>query len=97
MGFVEWDDDNQYYKKIGGYDKVKELAIYVYKNGQFNTWDFNQTQIVERGGNSYSFSTYFQNVNYYFLGCTGVMSNIQYDTTKDNFNKMVESYYYIMK
>lgn len=97
IGFVEWDDNNEFYKKIGGYNKVKELAIYVYNNGQFNTWDFDQSNIVARGGNQYYFSTYFQNVNFYFLGVTGVMSNIQYDTTKDNFNKMVESYYYIMK
>ena len=97
MGFVEWDENNEYYHKIGGYNKVKELAIYVYNNGQFNTWDFDQSNIVARGGNQYYFSTYFQSVNYYFLGVTGVMSSIHYDTTKDNFNKMVESYYYIMK
>ena len=94
IGIVEWDDNNQFYQKIGGYDKVRELAIKVYKEGKFNTWDFDSHHIDERGGNSQEYSSYFNFINAYFAGVTGD-STYKMDTTKENFSKMVEDYYYI--
>ena len=96
MGMIEWDDNNKFYQKIGGYDKIKELAIYSYTKGMFNVDYFDSSHISERGGNSYNYGTYYQNVVYFFNGVAGNNGGKK-DTTKDNFNKMVESYYYIMK
>ena len=96
IGLVEWDDNNQYYQKIGGYDKVREIAIKVYKEGILNTWEFDQSHIAERGGNPVEYSNYVLNINMFYSGVTG-KNVIQSDTTKEYFNKMVESYYYIMK
>ena len=89
---------NEYYKKIGGYDQIKKMAIDSY-NEQFGTFDisfFEQSHIGERGGNKYNFNGYVQNVNMFFAGING-KNAIKINTTKDNFNIMCESYYYIMK
>lgn len=96
VGMVEWDDNNEYYQKIGGYGKIKELSISAYKNGTFSTLNFDQAGIAGRGGDPLLYSTYVQNVNMFFSGVTG-NSVINKETTKDNFEEMVESYYYIMK
>lgn len=98
VGMVEWDNENEYYKKIGGYDQIKKMAIDSY-NDQFGTFDvsfFDQSHIGERGGNINNYSGYVQDVNMFFAGING-KNAIRIDTTKKNFNKMVESYYYIMK
>ncbi len=96
VGMIEWDNNNEYYNKIGGYDKIRDLAVYAYKNGGLNTWDFDFYHISERGGNGYNQNTYYNNIKYFFCSVTGKCST-ERDTTKTNFNKMVESYYYIMK
>ena len=98
VGMVEWDDENEYYQKIGGYNQIRKMAIDSY-NQPYGTFDisfFDQSHISERGGDTYSYSSYVQNVNMFFAGING-KNSLKMNTTKDNFNKMVESYYYIMK
>ena len=98
VGMVEWDNDNQYYQKIGGYNQIRKMAIVSY-NEPYGTFDisfFDQSQIGERGGNTTNFTGYVQNVNMFFAGING-KNALRMNTTKDNFNKMVESYYYIMR
>ena len=96
VGLINYDSSNQFLEKIGGYDKVREIAIKVYKEGILNTWEFDQSHIAERGGNPVEYSNYVLNINMFYSGVTG-KNVIQSDTTKEYFNKMVESYYYIMK
>jgi hypothetical protein len=97
MGFVEWDDNNDYYKKIGGYEKIKEMATYAYVNNAFvsNYYDF--SHITERGGDEGSNPIYRMNVDMFFSALTGKGYDIKSGTSKEDFEKMVESYYYIMK
>ena len=93
VGIIEWDEDNEYYNKIGGYNKLKEMSIYANKNG--NVYDYyDYSHVEERGGTSQLTSTYRMIVDRFFSCVTGTHIC---DTTSDKFNEMVNNYYYIMK
>ena len=96
VGNVNWDNNNDYYKKIGGYDKIRELAIYYYKNGKLSDDFYDYSKISERGGNSQLWNTYKLNVEKFLGGLTGKGPSLGETNTK-GFNEMVENYYYIMK
>lgn len=93
IGVIEWDNNDEYFKKIGGHDKLRELSIYAYKNSNLNPY-YDYSHVVERGGNSKLSNTYKLNVDNFFSGVTGIAF---YDTTKDRCNSMAMNYYYIMK
>ena len=93
IGVIEWDTNNEYYNKIGGYNKIRELSIYSYKNN--NIYDyFDYRHVEERGGVKGLSTTYKLVVDNFFGGVTGRLS---YDTTREKFDEMVKYYYYIMK
>ncbi len=97
IGLVEWDDNNEYYQKIGGYDKIREMAITIRKEEKkvIDFCDFNH--IEERGGNKQLSSTYMLDVDRYFSGVTDRGFSGPSDTTSEEFAEMVKNYYYIMK
>ena len=98
IGFSDWDPDNEYFKKIGGYEKIKEFALYTYKNNKALDEFFTYDHIEERGGNTSSPVLYSMNVNMYFRGLTEHSGyGMSRETSRENTNKMCESYYYIMK
>ncbi len=96
IGYYEWDPENDYFKKIGGYDKVKEMAMYYYNNGKLSDDYYDYSKVQERGGNSQLWSTYKMNVDKFFGGLTGKGAWIG-DTNSSGFKEMVEDYYYVMK
>jgi hypothetical protein len=96
IGDYEWDPENDYFKKIGGYDKVKEMAMYYYNNGKLSDDYYDYSKVQERGGNSQLWSTYKMNVDKFFGGLTGKGAWIG-DTNSSGFKEMVEDYYYVMK
>ena len=98
VGFLDWDDSNEYYQKIGGIDKIKSMAIDSYKNNtMLNSNFFNYSHVEERGGVYLSWSTYKMDVDMFFAGLTGRGYSISSETTKNEFEEMVKNYYYIMK
>lgn len=98
VGYLEWDENNEFYKKIGGYNKIKEMATYAYVNNAFVHDYYDYSHIQERGGNPTIYSTYMMNVDMYFSALTSKGYDIKSPSTnKDETNKMCENYYYIMK
>ncbi len=98
IGYLEWDENNEYYQKIGGYSKIREMAIYSYNNNALvhNYFDYNH--ISERGGVQGYNVTYMMNVDMYFSALTGKGYEIKAPSTnKKETNKMCESLYYIKK
>ncbi len=96
IGYAEWDNENDYYKKIGGFNKLKEMAMFYYKNGRLSEDYFDYSKIQERGGNSQIWNTYKRNVEKFFGNLTG-KGPLYGDISSKGFNEMVENYYYIMK
>ena len=97
VGMMEWDDSNELYKKIGGYDKINAMAIDIYNNGRTINEYVDYSHIEERGGNPNLASTYWWDVTNFFKGVTGKGPNAESDTNKKEFNEMIQNYYYIMK
>ena len=96
VGFITYDPNNEYLQKIGGYEKVLEMARFAHNNssGFDNYYDYNH--IAERGGNPVLYSTYKAKVDGYF-GTISNKGSVRYDNNMEDFKTMVEYYYYIMK
>ena len=95
IGVTDWNDNNDYCKKIGGIDKIREMAKYSYVNNTF-VHGYYEDHVQERGGTQI-YTLYYMNVDMYFSGLTGRGYSISSDTTRDQYEKMCESFYYIMK
>ena len=50
VGYLHWDETNDYYNKIGGIDKIKEMATYSYTKNAFVSKYYDFSHITERGG-----------------------------------------------
>ncbi len=98
IGFSDWDPDNEFFKKIGGYETIRKLALYTYKNNKvLDTNQYSFDNVKKRGGNvNYSVS-YKIDVDNYLKGLTDKGSGVGRETNRENTNKMCEGYYYIMK
>lgn len=96
VGIAEWDNDNEYFQKIGGYNKLLEISKESYKTGIINSF-YTDTYITERGGNKGLYVSYYLDVDAFFKGVTGRGALGASDTTKNEFEEMVKNYYYIMK
>ncbi|MBR3199415.1 MAG: NERD domain-containing protein [Bacilli bacterium] len=96
VGFITYDPNNEYLQKIGGYEKVLEMARFAHNNssGFDNYYDYNH--IAERGGNPGLYSIYKAKVDGYF-GTISNKGSVRYDNNMEDFKTMVEYYYYIMK
>ena len=97
VGTMEWDNDNEYFQKLGGYNKFREIAIYSYNNNSMIHDYYDISHIQERGGDPNSWSLYRMNVDSFFSGLTGRGYEIKMDTTKEKFEEIVREFYYIMK
>ncbi len=95
VGLIHYNENNPYYEKIGGYNKILEMARYAhnYSSGFDKYYDY--THIAERGGNPSLASTYKMKVDGYFGGLTNKGTFHYFGL--DEFNTMCEYYYYIMK
>jgi hypothetical protein len=95
IGLIYYDDNNKYLNQIGGYKKILEMATFAHNNstGFDNYYDY--TKIEERGGNPTLAITYKTIVDRYFatISNKGGYS----DNNLEDFNKMIEYYYYIHK
>lgn len=96
VGFITYDPNDEYLQKIGGYEKVLEMARFAHNNssGFDNYYDYNH--IAERGGNPRLYSTYKAKVDGYF-GTISNKGSVRYGNNMEDFKTMVEYYYYIMK
>lgn len=96
VGFITYDPNDEYLQKIGGYEKVLEMARFAHNNssGFDNYYDYNH--IAERGGNPGLYSAYKVKVDGYF-GTISNKGNVIYDNNMEDFKTMVEYYYYIMR
>ena len=98
VGYLEWDENNEYYQKIGGYDKIKEMAIYSYNNNAFVHDYYDYSHIGERGGNPGYSVSYMMQVDMFFGALTGTGYSVRTSSTnKEQTNKMCKAFYYIMK
>lgn len=98
IGYFDWEENNEYYQKIGGFNKIKEMATYAYVNNTFVDNYYDYSHIEERGGITSNSSLYKMNVDMFFSALTGRGYDVKASSTnKEETNKMVESYYYIMK
>lgn len=96
VGYLHWNEANEYYNRIGGIDKIKEMATYSYTNNAFVSKYYDSSHIVERGGNKYN--NYSMIVDMFFSALTGRGYDIKASSTnKEETNKMCEAFYYIMK
>jgi hypothetical protein len=74
------------------------MAIESYNNNtMLNAKYFNYGHVEERGGDPHLTSTYKLVVDMYFAGLTGRGYSAKSATTKEDFEKMVQYYYYIME
>lgn len=98
VGYLEWDENNEYYQKIGGYNKIKEIAVYSYNNNAFVHDYLDYSHIEERGGDPTYKTTYMIQVDMFFGALTSKGYSVRTGSTnKDETNKMCEALYYIMK
>lgn len=98
VGYLEWDTENEYFNKIGGYDTILEIAIYGYLNNSDVSNFLVNDYISTRGGNPNLSLTYSQGVNKFFRALTGRGFHISASSTnKEETNKMCEYLYYIKK
>lgn len=98
VGYLEWDDNNEYYQKIGGYTKIREMALYSYINKTTLNYYYDYSHIAERGGNPKFLNTYSLMVDSFFDALTGEGYSVTAPSTnKEQTNKMCEYFYYIMK
>lgn len=98
IGYLDWDPDNEFYIKIGGYDKIREMSLYAYNNNSFVTNYYDGLHIVERGGEQSKSTLYKMNIDMFYSAVTGKGYSIRMDNTnRENTNKMCESFYYMMK
>lgn len=98
VGYLEWDENNEYYQKIGGYNKIKEMAVYSYNNNAFVHDYLDYSHIGERGGDPNYKTTYMMQVDMFFGALTSKGYSVRTGSTnKEETNKMCESLYYIMK
>lgn len=97
VGVLEWNNENEYYQKIGGYNKIREIAIYSYNNNALIHDYYDSSHIQERGGNPTEWPLYQMNVDSFFAGLTGRGYSIKMDTTQDKFDEIMKEFYYIMK
>lgn len=96
IGLIHYDSTNQFFNKIGGYNKILEMARFAHNNNSGFEKYYDFSKVSERGGNSDLASTYRSVVDKYF----DTISNKGFangTNTLEDFNKMVEYYYYIMK
>lgn len=96
IGLIHYDSTNQYLAKIGGYNKILRMARYAYNktSGFDGYYDF--THISERGGNPNLTTTYKTFVDDYFRTISNKCVSCKTNSLED-FNKMVEYFYYIMR
>lgn len=96
VGFIHYNENNEYLAKIGGYEKILEMARFAhnYSTGFDNYYDY--SHVSERGGNPNLSTTYKLKVDGYFGTLTN-KGSIHYSNTLNDFNEMIEYYYYIMK
>ncbi|MDO4996630.1 MAG: nuclease-related domain-containing protein [Bacilli bacterium] len=97
IGFFDWDPENEYFKQIGGYEKIREMAIYAYNNNSFVTNYYDGSHMLERGGIPNNYTIYKMKVDMFFSGLTDRGYSIKSDTTRDKTNEMCEALYYIGK
>ncbi|MCR5483352.1 MAG: hypothetical protein K6E99_02970, partial [Bacilli bacterium] len=97
IGYINIDEKNDYCNKIGGFNQIKEMAIYTYNNNKSPYAYYDYNHIKERGGIPNLYSTYFIFVNQYMCGVTGKGNSGCGFVGKEESNKMCEYYYYIMK
>ena len=98
VGYLEWDTENEYFNKIGGYNTILEIAKYNYLNNSDVSSYFEYDDISSRGGNPNLSLTYNQGVNKFFSAVTGRGYTLSTSSTnKEETNKMCEYLYYIKK
>lgn len=98
VGYLEWDTENEYFNKIGGYNTILEIAKYNYLNNSDVNSYFEYDDISSRGGNPNLSLTYNQGVNKFFSAVTGRGYTLSTSSTnKEETNKMCEYLYYIKK
>lgn len=97
IGFAEWNTENEYYKKTGGYETIKEIALYAYKNNGAIDSYFDISHVLERGGDPKLYTTYTNDLKRYFGGLTGKWISSYVPTTEKNTNVMYEYLYYVKK
>ena len=96
IGLIHYDSSNQFLTKIGGYNKILEMARFAHNNATGFDKYYDYSKISKRGGKEILSTTYKSEVDKYF----GTLTNKGYTVgtnTLEDFNKMVEYYYYIMK
>ena len=97
VGYTNIDENNEYCKKIGGFETIKELAVYTYVNNKSPLVYYDFSHIEERGGAKNLGTTYMISVNQYMCGLTGKTGIGASSIGKEQSNKMCEYYYYIGK
>ena len=96
IGLIHYDSTNQYFNKIGGYNKILEMARFAHNNNSGFEKYYDYSKVSERGGNS-NFVTTYRSVVYKYFGTISNKGFANGTNTLEDFNKMVEYYYYIMK
>lgn len=97
IGFFDWNPDNAYFKEIGGYEKIREMAIYAYNNNAFVTNYYDGSHLVERGGNPSNYTKYSMCIDMFFSGLTGRGYDLKSSTNREKTNEMCEALYYLGK
>lgn len=94
VGLIHYNSTNPYLIKIGGYNKILEMARLAHNETIGFENYFNYNHIAERGGNASLSMTYHSVVDKYFRTMVNKGSNE--NNSLEDFNRMVEYYYYIM-
>ena len=97
IGNYDWDNENEYFQKIGGHEKIREMAIYAYNNNAFVTNYYDGNHMIERGTSQMNFTKYSMSIDMFFSGLTGRGYSISSDTTREKTNEMCEALYYLGK
>lgn len=97
IGNYDWDNNNEYFQKIGGHEKIREMAIYAYNNNAFVTNYYDGNHMIERGTSQMNFTKYSMSIDMFFSGLTGRGYSISSDTTREKTNEMCEALYYLGK
>lgn len=97
IGLIHYDSTNQYLAKIGGYNRILRMARYAYNktSGFDGYYDF--SHVSERGGNPNLTTTYKTFVDDYFRTISNKCDFACKTNSLEEFNKMVEYFYYIMR
>jgi hypothetical protein len=97
VGYTHIDENNDYCKKIGGFEKIRKMAIDTYNSKSVPSNYFDYNHIKERGGSSTLATTYNIYINQYMCGVTGRGNYGCAFVGKEDSDKMCEYYYYVMK